>query len=139
MKQYVFPLSGSDADNVEAKRRWVREHYEPGSEHKYDSVEGKLKLIAAIIANNWIEPQETLKLQCLGIAFGDALAQAMGLKWAAVEDESGRDPALVLEGTSIKVFPMTSTSKRIEAGETVDIGELFRSACNTIYRVRSEG
>ncbi|TWT17122.1 DUF3806 domain-containing protein, partial [Luteimonas marina] len=71
-------------------------------------------------------------LQCLGITFGDALAQHMGLDWVAVEDEYGRDPALRLDGTSVLVFPMTSISKRIEQGEVVDVYDLFNAACNTI-------
>jgi NAD-dependent SIR2 family protein deacetylase len=77
-------------------------------------------------------------LQCLGVAFGDALAQRLGLAWVAVEDDQGRDPALVVEGTSILVFPLTSISKRMERGEQVDVHGLFESACRTIERIRAE-
>jgi NAD-dependent SIR2 family protein deacetylase len=138
MEQRVEPLSGVDAEDVAAKRKWVREHYTPETEHKYETLDGKLRLLDTILKNNWIEKTETVKLQSLGIAFGDALVQEMGLKWIAIEDDYGRDPALILEGTSIKVFPLTSISKRIEQGEKVEIYELFKAACNTIARMKSE-
>ena len=76
----------------------------------------------------------TVKLQCLGIAFGDALAQKLGLQWVAVEDEYGRDPALSRVGTSLLVFPMTSISKRIERGEEIDLPRFFEHACETIEK-----
>jgi hypothetical protein len=131
-----------DADmsaNLEAKRKWVREHYQPEAQHKYETLEGKLSLLRTIVYNKWIAPDETLNLQCLGVTFGDALAQVAELKWVVVEDEYGKDPALVVDGASIKVFPLTMISKRIEAGEDVDVLELFKVTWKTIERVRSEG
>lgn len=138
MKQLIESLSGQDATDVFEKRRWVKEHYEPEAQYKYETLEGKLQLLDVILANNWIDPSDTLKLQCLGITFGDALAQKLGLKWVTVEDEYGRDPALILEGTSIILFPLTTISKRIQAGEIVDVSALFQSACETIARLRDE-
>ncbi|MFP7723610.1 DUF3806 domain-containing protein [Lysobacter sp. A3-1-A15] len=132
MSQIVESLKEQDAAEVEAKRDWVRGHYEPHARHKYESLEGKLALVDAILANGWVAAADTLKLQCLGITFGDALAQHLGLEWVAVEDEYGRDPALSLPGTAALAFPMTSISKRVERGETVDVYELFNGACATI-------
>ena len=132
MSQIIEALNEDDSADVEAKRDWVRGHYEPHAQQKYETVEGKLALVDAILANGWVTAEDTLKLQCLGIAFGDALAQHMGLTWVAVEDEYGRDPALQLAGSSVLIFPMTSISKRIERGEIVDVYDLFNAACNTI-------
>lgn len=106
---------------------------------EYDSLEGKLQLLDTILRNKWVAPDETLKLQCLGVTFGDALAQKLGLAWVAVEDAHGRDPALTLEGTSVRVFPLTSISKRVERGEEVDVYALLEDACRTIERLRREG
>lgn len=138
MSQEFLPLSETDLQNLEAKRRWVREHYERDAEAKYQKLSGKLALLSAILSNGWIQPDETLKLQCLGISFGDALAQLMGLEWRMVVDEYGRDPALIQPGTSIVLFPQTMISKRIENGERVDVHELFKSTCNTIQALQSE-
>src|SRR5262245_1550075 len=139
VNQKLESLNAEDIANLEAKRAWVREHYDEAARDKYDTIDGKLRLLDTILRNRWIAPDETLKLQCLGVAFGDALAQKLGLAWVAVEDGYGRDPALTLEGTSVRVFPLTSISKRIERGEEVDVYGLFEDACSTIERLRREG
>jgi len=61
------------------------------------------------------------------------------LTWVAVEDDLGRDAALTLDGTSVRVFPLTSISKRIERGDEVEVYALFEAACATIERLRREG
>jgi hypothetical protein len=138
MEQKIEELSSEDNARVEAQRKWVREHYPPESEEKYQTLEGKLALLDTIVKNKWIEPNETIKLQCLGIAFGDALAQKLGLMWVAVDDEYGRDPALIVKGTSIIIFPLTSISKRIENGEEVDVFSLFEKACSRINELKQQ-
>ena len=138
MNQRVLPLDGELAADLEAKRQWVLGHYERDPIASYATVEAKLLLLDTILSNNWVESNETVKLQALGVAFGDALVQELGLTWAAIEDEYGCDAALVLNGTSVKVFPLTSISKRIEAGETVDVRALFAAACSTIRRVAND-
>jgi hypothetical protein len=72
------------------------------------------------------------------VAFGDALAQQLGLTWVAIDDEYGCDAALILKGTSVKVFPITSIAKRVEAGEAVNVCDLFATACSTIERVAND-
>src|SRR5882724_1572067 len=139
MEQKFEPLNPDDTADLEAKRIWAREHYDEAARDKYDTLDGKLSLLDTILRNKWIAPDETLKLQCLGVTFGDALAQRLGLTWVAVEDKYGRDPALTLEGTSVLVFPLTSISKRIERGEEVEVYGLFEDACRTIERLRREG
>ena len=136
MNQRFEPLNPDDSADLEAKRTWVRNHYDETSRHKYDTLDEKLRLLDTILRNKWIAPSETLKLQCLGVTFGDALAQKLGLTWITVEDEYGRDPALTLAGTSVCVFPLTSISKRVEQGEEVEIYGLFEAACNMIERHR---
>jgi Domain of unknown function (DUF3806) len=139
MDQKFEALNANDFANIEAKRAWVRGHFDESAQHKYALLEEKLRLLDTILQNKWIAPDETLKLQCLGIAFGDALAQKLGLTWVAVEDEYGRDPALTLEGTTLKIFPLTSISKRVERGEDIKVRELFDDACRTIERLKQEG
>lgn len=113
------------------------EHYEPHAQHEYESLEGKLKLLSTIVSQKWVEPTETVKLQCLGVAFGDALAQELGMRWVAVNDEYGRDPALELPETSVVIFPLTMISKRIERDEEVDVFRIFESVCAKVREVAS--
>jgi len=138
MEQKIESLSDDDAHRLEQQRAWVRDHYEPDARDQYQTIEGKLRLLETITNSGWIEPTETWKLQSLGVTFGDALSEKMGLSWVAVEDEYGRDPALHDYGTTIVVFPLTTISKRIERGERVDIRELFDQACQSISRLRRE-
>lgn len=138
MQPRILPLEGDLAADVQAKRNWVLGHYEQEAEASYATVEAKLRLLDTILSNGWVEPHETVKLQALGVAFGDALAQKLGLTWVAIDDEYGCDAALILEGTSVRVFPITSISKRVEAGEAVDVPELFEQACATILRIAQE-
>ena len=138
MEQKIEQLNADDLARVEGQREWVRDHYEPEARHMYDTLEGKLRLLDTIIRSNWIQPDETVKLQCLGITLGDALAQKLNMKWMAVEDEYGRDPALIMEGTSIVLFPLTMISKRIEKGEQVDVYDLFEGICAGVAVTQEE-
>jgi Domain of unknown function (DUF3806) len=138
MKQKIEAFSPEDVARVEKQRVWVRDHYDEAARDQYETVAGKLRLLDTIIRSKWIEPSETRKLQSLGITFGDALAQELGLAWVAVEDEHGRDPALRHQDTSIVVFPLTMISKRIERGEAVDVFALFKATCQGIARLRNE-
>ena len=139
MDPIVEALNTDEIADLEAKRTWVLDHYADDAKHRYESVNGKLQLLDVILRNGWIAPDERIKLLCLGVAFGDALAQELGLKWVAVEDDYGRDPALTVEGTSIRVFPLTSIAKRIEAGEEVNVFDLFESACANIEQLIRDG
>ena len=47
------------------------------------------------------------------------------MEWVTVEDDSGRDPAVQLPGTTIILYPLTMISKRFERGEKVDVFDLF--------------
>ena len=132
MPQTIDAPSTQDLANLEAKRAWVRDHYDPQARNLYLSIDGKLRLIDTILKSSWVEASETLKLQCLGITFGDAVAQELGLDWVAVEDEHGRDPALRMPGTSVILYPMTMISKRVEQGELVDIQDMFHGTCGRL-------
>lgn len=136
MEQQVTKPNAEDVARIEAQRDWVRGHYSPESQHKYQTLEGKLALLRAILDAGWIEGSETVKLQCLGITLGDAVAQELHMEWVTVEDESGRDPALRMPGTTVIVFPLTMISKRIERGETVNVDELFSGICDHVRRMK---
>lgn len=132
--QKIEPLGEVDAENLDKARSWVREHFNPEARHKFALTEEKLRLIQAILDNGWIAPDETNKLQSLGIVFGDALAEKMQLLWVMVEDEYGRDPALMVPKTTILAFPLTAISKRIEDGEKVNVYDLFAGFCDLIEK-----
>jgi len=137
--QKIDPLDEDDVLNLDNARRWVKDHFKPEAQHKFDIVEEKLRLIQTILDANWIEPSETRKLQTLGVVFGDALAEKMELMWVMVEDEYGRDPALMMPKTTILLFPLTAISKRVEDGEAVDVADLFKGFCERVVALKEEG
>jgi hypothetical protein len=124
-----IPLRAEERERVEAARNWVKGHFNSEPDECYAPLEGKLFVIDAILKNGWVKPEETWKLQSLGITFGDALAQKLMLDWVTVDDEYGCDPALNWPGTSLFSYPMTTISKRIERGEQVDVQKLFDATC----------
>jgi len=138
MSQKIELLDRAEIQNCEMQRSWVRNHYEPGSQKLYETVEGKLELLEFVLVHGCVETHETWKLQSLGITLGDALAQQLGLTWVAVEDEYGRDPALEDPESTIKLFPLTMISKRVEQGEIVDVRVLFDGICERVAELRAE-
>lgn len=139
MTRIVEAMTAEDTARMEAQRSWVREYYAPEARSGYDMVEGKLALLDTILDSGGVDATETLKFQCLGIAFGDAMAQRLDLRWITVEDEYGRDLALKRDDTSLLAFPLTAITKCIERGETVDVRVLFESACSAIEQAIRDG
>lgn len=131
-EQKVEALTPEDLSGLDRQRDWVRDHFEETSRHLYEEWPHKLSLIAGILEDKLVKPDETWKLQSLGTVFGDALALYMKLDWVILEDRYGRSPGLRVPGTTIVVFPVTAISKRIERGEIVDVFRLFKDFCKSL-------
>ncbi|HWT98922.1 MAG TPA: DUF3806 domain-containing protein [Terriglobales bacterium] len=138
MQQRLEDPTSDDLAHLEKQRSWVRDHFEVEARHQYEDLAGKLRLLQTILDAKWIEPEETWKLQSLGVTFGDALCQELGLTWVIVMDEFGRGPALQDAQSTALLFPLTSISKRIERGEAVEVYELLSQACKTVARIRKQ-
>lgn len=136
MKQRVEELSFDDVARLEKHREWLLGHYATNPAESYSGYAAKLALVDTILTSGWVMPNETWKLQSLGVALGDALAEHMALRWVAVEDEYGRDPALQDGSTSLKLYPLTMISKRVEDGEEPKAGELFLALRRKVEDVR---
>lgn len=101
--------------------------------------DGDLELLQRILDARVLAVTDTFPLQCLGIVFGMLVIDAVdGLDWAVVEDEYGRDHAIRYHATSLLIFPMTMISKRVEAGDAVDVAELFEGVCTQIEAMKDE-
>lgn len=132
-------LERTDKTNLDEARTWVKGHFTDSADEEYSSIDGKLRVLDTILRNKWVEPTETVKLQWLGVAFGDAIAQALVLEWVVVNDEYGRSVALNWPGTSLYVYPLTVISKRLEDGENVDAYELFEGISNRLKELAFSG
>jgi len=79
------------------------------------------------------------ELVALGTAFGDVLAQEVGLHWVRYTDEEGTDLALRYRESSIVVFPRSMILKRLERGEgPPDLTFMFEQLVADIHRLASE-
>lgn len=133
-------LDQEDLDWLAAQRRRTETLLEgnPDARAKYQTSAGKLGVIRAVLEGKVFRADQTFELQGLGVILGDALAKELGLKWKMAEDAQGTSPCLVLEGTSIVLYPQTMISKRIERGETVDVFELFNWTAAKVAELRTE-
>ncbi|MFZ6688226.1 rhomboid family intramembrane serine protease [Undibacterium sp. SXout11W] len=125
-------LSTADILKIEAQRQWVREHYLPEARHKYDSVEGKLAIIDAIVGQQHGVKFSTDEIQSLEITFGDALVQATGMEWATLEDRSGRTPVLLTPESPPRLWPVNTVSQWLARGQTASIQAVFEEAVRLV-------
>lgn len=123
------PLSGIERQRLERQRGLVREiaRRHVGSELTGES-ESDLRVIQSILDNGVLGPDQTFELQALGVCLGDVLAASFDLEWIAYEDSIGRSRALRLGDSEVVLFPITMISKRIEAGLSVSVEDLWRDA-----------
>jgi len=124
------PLSGGLAAEVDARRDWVWSSVSADTPLNRNDDRTALSVIVALLGE--VRADETWKLQSLGIVFGDVLARVTGAEWVQVDDERGTDAALRFGGPDDLAFPMTMLSKRVEAGEEVNVLDLFRSVATAI-------
>jgi hypothetical protein len=125
--QKIELLNAEDTARI-AQQRAVIEHYlgsDAANLQKYQKAAGKLGLLRALLERRVFQPTQTYELQCMGVVFGDALVQHCGVEWRAVEDQYGRDPCVLVPGSTVILFPLTTISKRVEKGETIDVFDLF--------------
>ena len=138
--QKITPLTDADQHRLREQRAVVENYLgDDDSRTKYQTAAGKLGTIRAVLQANIFKPEQTYQLQCLGIVFGDALVQNQKMEWIMVEHEYGRDPAVRVPGTTIILFPLTTISKRVEKGETVDVFNLFNGAVSKVNELRQRG
>lgn len=124
------PLSADLAADVDARREWVWASVSADTPLDRSDDRTALSVISALLAD--VRPDETWKLQSLGIVFGDVLARVTGAEWVQVDDERGTDAALRFGGPDDLAFPLTMISRRVEAGDEVDVLELFRAVATMI-------
>ena len=112
-----------------AQRHW-------GSNGALNGTASDLPVLQRLLDDNVFQSNQTWELQSLGLAFGSVLSTSTGLDWVTVEDEYGRDPALAYPGTSLIVYPLTMVSKRVEAGEAVDLRHLHERVVSDVAALK---
>lgn len=138
MSQRISPLEPADLADLDAKREWAAGHLAEGAQPGFEHPGTKLNILQAILDNGWAAGDD-LKLQALGVVFGDVLAGLIDAPWVIVEDEWGRDPGLLISQEHVILqFPMTMIAKRVQAGESVDVTELVAGAARQALEMRQQ-
>ena len=123
----VLPLELSDMQLLEKQRQWLKGHFTHDADSKYATVEGKLRLVQAILDKGWIAVKGSHKYSSLGVGLGVALAQELGLDWIVHRDGNGDTISLKWPEKELFTHPLTMISNRIEDGDEVDVQWLFDS------------
>lgn len=109
----------------ESELEWVRAHVDAVKEATGGDV-----TVAALdeLYTGWYEgwaaqPEEARAdpndmINAVGLSFGQALVDGVGLDWAVVTDEHGTEIAVHGQPGDILVFPPNLVAKRFERGET---------------------
>jgi hypothetical protein len=136
-EQKQSELTPEDVARLDELRSFVEGHLtDESSRQSYRTAAGKLSLLRTLLETMSFRADQTWELQSLGVVLGDVFVQELGCRWIIVEDQYGRDPALVVPGASVVLFPLTMISKRIEKGRAVDVFELFRWTAGEIRQLR---
>jgi Domain of unknown function (DUF3806) len=127
-EQIISGLTGEDVAALAQQRSLIESYLgNEESRRKYEEPVGKLGLLRALLENKVFSPEQTYELQSMGVVLGDVFAQDLGMEWIVVEDSFGRTPALRYPNTTIIIYPITMISKRIEAGEQVNVFDMYNS------------
>lgn len=104
-----------------------------------DSLDGSLadfSRLQALLDSEHISSRNIAALQSIGIALGKIFEKENSeFTWAVVDDEVGRAPALSYLRSDLMLFPQTLISKRVEAGESVNIRDLYYQLLNQLGEV----
>jgi len=132
-EQTITELDAGTLAQLDQQRAWVAERAETEAGIAGTGADAAIRLqqVDAVLAAG-VEASATWELQALGVVLGDALAERLGVEWVVVEDEYGRDPALLAGPGPVLVFPQTMISKRVERGESVRAIELFLTVCRGV-------
>lgn len=104
-----------------------------------ESLDGSLadfSRLQSVLDSHALTAQHTAELQSLGIALGKIFEnENSDFRWSVVDDDLGRAPALSYLRSDLMLFPQTLISRRIEAGEQVQVRDLYYQLLNQLGEV----
>lgn len=119
----IAGLTPAELDDMNRKRAWVAGF--PNFFGDLNTVDGKLQLIDTVLADDKAVAGGAFTLQTLGIVLGDAIGQSTGLQWYMLDSNIGRGPCLGLQGTTLKLLPVTVFADEIADGRKPRAREVF--------------
>jgi hypothetical protein len=95
-----------------------------------------LALMQRLLDERLVRNTQTAQLQAMGMVMGNHLAEELDLHWVIYEDSLGRSRALRYRDSNVFLFPMTLVSRRVEAGNRVNIDTLYDKATENFLDLR---
>lgn len=113
------------AVRIAALEQVLQRHY--GKATRLTGKRDDLALLQRALDDRLEDLQTPVLQQHLGLAFGNVLANELGLRWVIVEDDYGADPALQHPSTEKLYRPQTMIAARLEDDARVDLQKLAES------------
>ncbi len=96
-----------------------------------------IALLQRVIDKKALRKEQTKELQSLGVALGNLLAKEYRLPWVIFTDEKGRSRGLEVDNSTQVLFPLTMISRRVEAGASANVAEIYAKAERIIRYTRA--
>lgn len=95
-----------------------------------------LDLMQRLLDARLVRANQPAELQAMGMIMGNHLAEEFDLHWVIYEDSLGRSRALRYRDSDVYLYPMTLVSRRVEAGNRVDLEALYAKAAQNVIDLR---
>lgn len=120
------PLDSKELAALESERSWLRDVIDQfGTEFRMTRQPADIPTLQSLLDISPFSSGDEDALITLGGAFGDVVAETLGLDWVVVEDEYGIDFAIKHPTKMVVAFPLTMILKRVEDGEEINLTELY--------------
>ncbi len=134
------PLTSQEHEHLGHQRAVVEELLRVKyNTYTLPKLKADLPLLQQLINDRIFSPEQKYEWSCVGVIFGDIIANELGLNWIVQCDEYGIEPALNLENTSITLFPRTMILKRVEKSEYPDLQFLLGKLKESIDDLKRKG
>jgi len=127
------PLEPNEVAGFDSERQWLAEllgHF--GAEFQLKKTPDDLPTLQSLLDAQPFASGDEASLEVLGAAFGDVVAQTLGLEWVVVDDEYGADFAIKHPTKMVMAFPRDMIVKRVENGDELNLTELYHGVINAL-------
>ena len=125
----IGELSYLDRHFMQAQRDLLEDLVARNSGRRFNgNRDNDLELLQLLLDRRLVSPDQTRKLQAMGVIMGDLLAADLGMHWVIYEDRIGRSRALRYRQSDDYLFPITMISRRREADNHTPVAAIYDKA-----------
>ena len=127
------PLEPNEMAGFNSERKWLADlldHF--GTEFRLTRTPGDIPTLQTLLHAQPFASGDEASLEVLGAAFGDVVAESLGLDWVVVNDEHGSDFAIKHPTKMVMAFPRDMIVKRVEDGAELNLTELYKGVIDAL-------